>query len=110
MKWNTDIMKIVAIALVITLVLSLFVRYVMLKRGVLTDSSFFIAKKTISVMRNILNKIQEVIIMMPDTIKIVSEIIIMMIFIFTIPIVFMTVKEFVKELKECIDEIKEEGL
>lgn len=28
MKWNTDIMKIVAIALVITLVLSLFVRYV----------------------------------------------------------------------------------
>ena len=48
--------------------------------------------------------------MMPDAIKIVSEIIIMMIFIFTIPIVFMTVKEFVKELKECIDEIKEEGL
>lgn len=35
MKWNTDIMKIVAIVLVITLVLSLFVRYVMLKRGVL---------------------------------------------------------------------------
>ena len=31
MKWNTDIMKIVAIVLVITLVLSLFVRYVMLK-------------------------------------------------------------------------------
>ena len=35
MKWNTDIMKIVAIALMITLVLSLFVRYVMLKSGVL---------------------------------------------------------------------------
>lgn len=35
MKWDTDIMKIVAIALVITLVLSLFVKYVMLKRGVL---------------------------------------------------------------------------
>lgn len=48
--------------------------------------------------------------MMPDAIKIVSEIIIMMIFICTIPIVFMTVKEFAKELKECIDEIKEEGL
>ena len=72
-------------------------------------SSFFIAKKTISVMRNIL-KFKEEYIMMPDTIKIVSEIVIMMIFICTIPIVFMTVKEFVKELKECIDEIKEEGL
>ena len=48
--------------------------------------------------------------MMPDTIKIAREIIIMMIFICTIPIVFMTVKEFIKELKECIDEIKEEGL
>lgn len=81
----------------------------MLKRGVLTDSSFFIAKKTISVMRNIL-KFKEEYTMMPDAIKIVSEIIIMMIFICTIPIVFMTVKEFVKELKECIDEIKEEGL
>lgn len=81
----------------------------MLKRGVLIDSSFFIAKKTISVMRNVL-KFKEEYTMMPDAIKIVSEIIIMMIFICTIPIVFMTVKEFAKELKECIDEIKEEGL
>ena len=48
--------------------------------------------------------------MMPDTIKIVCEIIIVMMFICAIPIVFMTVKEFVKELKECIDELKEEGL
>lgn len=39
MKWNTDIMKIVAIALVITLVLSLFVRYVMIKRGVLGSAA-----------------------------------------------------------------------
>ena len=39
MKWNTDIMKIVAIALVITLVLSLFVRYVMFKRGVLGSAA-----------------------------------------------------------------------
>lgn len=39
MKWNTDIMKIVAIALVVTLVLSLFVRYVMFKRGVLGSAA-----------------------------------------------------------------------